>query len=330
MKASVIICTHNRASLLLDLLKSFKDQSVPPDRYELIVVDNASSDTTRDIVNEVSVEMKNLKYLHEPELGLSRARNTGIKNAQGEIIVFVDDDICPEANWLEVLITSFESYSPRPLCVGGRILPKWQAQKPDWLPDNSKLRPLSLLDWGDHPIWLSTPSLGGGNLAIRKSALSHIGGFDKKLGRVGKKLMSMEEILFLFLVLQEYGKQSLLYQPKAVVYHCIPQDKIVDRRYILRRSYGDGVSKAIMKIIISRMNFCGNRNLTWLQLARYRKMGALAESAMRLVYGCVSGIQALACLDQKELTECLMNFSFGMGGMIELMKHLWSISGTKQ
>jgi len=321
MNTSVVICTHNRASLLADLLDCFKGQTLAPGAFELIVVDNASSDRTKEVADNASKDLKNLKYVFEPALGLSRARNTGIREAKGKIIAFIDDDSKPESNWLEVLIDTFESFSPMPVCVGGRILPEWEAPIPAWLPDGAKLQPLSLLDWGDHPLWLSTPSLGAGNLALRKIAFSRIGAFNTELGRRGSVLSSMEEILFLFQVLQEFGRQSLLYQPEAVVYHRICEDRIANRRYVVRRSYWDGASKANMKIIISGMDFSERTDSPWQQLYRYRMWGALAESAMRLARGAVYGFQALFCMDPKKLTESLVDLAFGGGGMIEIMKH---------
>ncbi len=322
MKASVLICTHNRASFLKDLLTCLKDQSYSSCDYELIVVDNASEDQTEFVVRDIAKEMKNLSYVCEPKLGLSAARNTGIQNTRGDIIAFLDDDSLPESTWLETLIRSFEEFSPAPVCVGGKILPIWEVSKPDWLPNDSRLQILSLLDWGDFPTWRSSPSLFAGNLAIKKSALHRIGGFNTQLGRKGDMLFSMEEIFFLFMVLQEYGKQSLLYQPKALVYHRITEEKIADKGYILRRSYWDGYSKAIMKIAISRMDFKEKRNASWLQLAEYGKLGSLAESVKKLIFSTILGILSVVNGDRKLVTESILNMAFGMGGVIGLSKHV--------
>jgi glycosyltransferase involved in cell wall biosynthesis len=324
MKVSVIICTHNRASLLYDLLSSFKNQTISPSEYELIVVDNASSDKTKDVVERSAKDTKILRYYYEPELGLSRARNLGIGKANGEIVAFIDDDAIPESDWLEVLIDTFEKFSPVPICVGGKILPKWEAPKPSWLPEGTKLQHLSLLDWGDQPRWLRTPSLFAGNLAIKKTAFSCIGEFSNELGRKGDTLISMEEILFLFLVLQMYGPQSLLYEPKAIVHHRIPEERIASRRYIVRRSYWDGASKALMKTIISRRDFRESIGSSWFQLIRYTKLGGMTESSLKLVRGSGLGLQAFICMDSRKLTECLLDLGFGLGGLIELVKGFFS------
>jgi len=320
MNVSVVICTHNRSSMLADLLQSFKYQTVSPGEYELIVVDNASSDKTEEIVLHASRDMTNLQYFYEPELGLSHARNKGIKKANGEIIAFIDDDALPESDWIEVLIRSFQSFFPEPVCVGGRILPQWEVPKPAWFPDGAHVQSLSLIDSGDAPIWLFTPSLGAGNLAVKKSAFTQIGEFNTRLGRKGSALFSMEEILFLFMVLQEYGKQSLLYQPDAIVHHRITEDRIADQRYVFRRSYWDGVSKAVMKNIISRMDFHGKFGSSWIQSAKYGKIGGMVESALRLVQGFLLAFQAAAGMDRKKFTECLIKLAFGTGEMLETVK----------
>jgi hypothetical protein len=213
--------------------------------------------------------------------------------------------------------------------VGGRILPHWEVPKPTWLPDGTRLQSLSLIDWGDQLLWLRTPSLGAGNLAFRKIAFTRIGEFNRELGRRGNALLSMEEILFLYLVLQEFGEKSLLYQPEALVYHRIPEDRIANRRYIVRRSYWDGVSKALMKINIARMEINGKLDSSWFQLAKYKKKGVLAESAMRLARGSFLGFQALLSMDRKKLTECLIDMAFGLGGMNELIKYFLFGSGDK-
>ncbi|MGD9344417.1 MAG: glycosyltransferase [Candidatus Aminicenantes bacterium] len=323
MNVSVIICTHNRSSFLLELLSSFKDQTVSPSEYELIVIDNASSDNTKEVVCNASRDLRNLRYFYEPELGISRARNTGVKNAKGDIIAFIDDDALPESNWLEVLINTFQTVTPVPVGVGGKILPQWEVPKPAWVPDNKILQSLSLIDWGDQPHWIPTPSLSAGNLALRKIAFNKVGEFNISLGRIGNKMSSMEEILFLFLMLQEFGSQSLLYQPEAVVNHRIPKDRIANRRYIIRRSYWDGFSKAMMKIIISQMDFNGKLDLSSFQMARYKKRGVLAGSVMRFARGSISGLQAIFRMDRKKLTECLIHMAFGLGGMIGLAKHFF-------
>jgi glycosyltransferase involved in cell wall biosynthesis len=312
--------------MLRELLRALKKQTISQNDYELIVVDNASSSQTKAVVDNISEDFQNLGYYYEPELGLSRARNLGIEKAKGEIIVFTDDDALPEPDWLEVIVQTFADFSPAPVCVGGKILPKWESPKPGWLPNNKKLQHLSLLDWGDQPVWLRTPSLFAGNLAVNRLAFSKIGKFEGSLGRKGEDLLSAEEALFLFLVLQEYGTQSLLYQPKAVVHHRIPKEKIATRSYIIRRSFWDGVSKARMRIIISRRRGISKPEIYRFRSIWYREFGVILESALIMVKGGLVGLLAVVSLNRKKFTECLIDWAYGTGGLIELGKFIFLLN----
>src|SRR5574340_52790 len=107
MKASVIICTYNRADLLKESILSVQNQDFPSDQYEIIVVDNNSADDTKDVVTETAKDSPvRIIYVFEGKQGLSHARNTGINNSDGEIIVFTDDDVEAEKSWLRELVAA--------------------------------------------------------------------------------------------------------------------------------------------------------------------------------------------------------------------------------
>src|SRR5208283_599657 len=108
MKASVIICTYNRSGLLKDSVLSVQNQDFLPYQYEIIVVDNNSIDDTKSVVTELSTDSPvKVKYVFEGRQGLSFARNTGIANAEGEIIAFTDDDIDADKSWLKEIVHAF-------------------------------------------------------------------------------------------------------------------------------------------------------------------------------------------------------------------------------
>ena len=101
---SVIICTYNRSNSLADTLCCLAKQSYNIQSWELIVVDNNSDDNTKEIVGQYSRKLPNLTYKFESQQGLSYARNLGINSAHGDIIVFTDDDVLPDDDWLEKIL----------------------------------------------------------------------------------------------------------------------------------------------------------------------------------------------------------------------------------
>jgi len=137
-KMSVIICTRNRAEYLQEAIKSLLDQSLQKNLYEIIIVDNRSTDNTKDIIKKFS-KSKNIRYIYEPILGLSQARNAGLKNARGKYVAYLDDEAVASKNWLETILETFESVKPRPGCIGGKIEPIWESPRPKWLSKETEI-----------------------------------------------------------------------------------------------------------------------------------------------------------------------------------------------
>jgi glycosyltransferase involved in cell wall biosynthesis len=136
-RISATICTHNRAEYLGKALKSLSVQTLPAEDFEVLVVDNASTDDTAALVESVRPILPSLRYVFEGSLGLSRARNTAIREARGDYIAFLDDDAVAVSEWLEAILTAFDTVKPTPVCVGGRIEPIWEGARPSWLADTS-------------------------------------------------------------------------------------------------------------------------------------------------------------------------------------------------
>ena len=115
MKASVIICTHNRSGILRDTIRSVLNQVFALDKFEIVIVDINSADNTKDVVAGVAATSSvTIKYVFENRQGLSHARNVGIKNSEGKIIAFTDDDVEAEKAWLRNLIAVSDSPGARP------------------------------------------------------------------------------------------------------------------------------------------------------------------------------------------------------------------------
>lgn len=241
MKISVVICTRNRAAILRRVLASVCTQTLPSDSYEIIVVDNASSDETPSVARAFS-DTQDINYIYESTPGLSHARNTGWKNARGTYVAFLDDDATAHEIWLETLCSVFDNAREPHVCVGGKVVPEFEDPRPPWLPDEL-LFCLGALDCADAPAVLNdtTYFLHGCNMAFRKETLEHFGGFQDQLGRKRYSLRSGEDVF-----LQEQIRASggrLLYHPNAAVTHHIPTARLT-RRWFLARLYFEGISTA--------------------------------------------------------------------------------------
>jgi len=219
--ASIIVCTHNRAEFLKECLQSIlADGSRVP--RELIVVDNASTDTTERVVREMGTASSELpvRYVFEPALGQSYARNQGAALAKGRFLLFTDDDAVVEDGWTSALVEPFAD--PAIGAVGGRIIARWPYTPPRWL--NGELAvSLGLPDFGEEErVFERSETPLGVNMAVRTEiARAMHPPFDTSLGHRGPKYMGHEEILFLEQVRRTY---LLVYRPQArVVHRVLPQ-----------------------------------------------------------------------------------------------------------
>ncbi|MBV5279757.1 MAG: glycosyltransferase family 2 protein, partial [Actinobacteria bacterium] len=112
---SAIICTHNGARHLAKAIESLIKQSMLEERYEIIIVDNCSSDSTKEVIDNFTT-VKNIRYVLESTLGLSFARNAGWHTARGKYVAYLDDDAVASSVWLENILGAFENTKPRPGC----------------------------------------------------------------------------------------------------------------------------------------------------------------------------------------------------------------------
>ena len=193
MEVSAVLCTYNRADLLPGALTSILDQStaIP---FELIVVDNNSTDNTAETIHSFEERDARVRYCFEPKQGLSHARNAGIAAARAEIIAFTDDDVRANPDWIERTLRVFQTH-PEIGYAGGKVLPLWPKQPPSWL-TTDHWSPLALVDYGDSPFVIPTDFhrvIVGANLSFRRQALRELGGFRPELQRVKDGIGSMED-----------------------------------------------------------------------------------------------------------------------------------------
>ncbi len=245
---SAIICTHNREYYLGAAIDSLLEQDYPD--YEVIVVDNASQDNTRQVV-EARLPHPRLKYVYEPVTGLSVARNTGAKESQGEILAYLDDDAVASSQWLQILRGAYQK-NEKLAIAGGKvtlIFPEG-VTPPNWLSDNLAGN-LGAYDLGDEIVYINQPGLTprGLNYSIRRTFLEEIGGFDINLGRVGTNLLSNEELQMTQLALE--NSWQVAYLPQALVAHNVAPERL-QPTWFLRRSWWQGISECYREQLSSQ------------------------------------------------------------------------------
>jgi glucosyl-dolichyl phosphate glucuronosyltransferase len=176
---SVVVPTRNRSALLRAALDSLLAQRAAGVRYEVLVVDNNSTDDTARTVAACS-DSGQVRYLFEPSQGPSCARNRGIQASTAPIVAFTDDDVRASPSWVARLKSVLDQHADVD-CIGGKVLPEWPSEPPDWL-TTAHWAPLALLDYGPVPVQTgSAPRrcLLTANMAVRRAAIARVGDFDR-------------------------------------------------------------------------------------------------------------------------------------------------------
>jgi glucosyl-dolichyl phosphate glucuronosyltransferase len=243
MKFSVIIPTYNRSDDLRETLRSMAGLSTS-EQWELIVVDNNSKDDTRAVVEEAAKSFPTtLLYIFEQEQGRCAALNAGIRASSGEIILTTDDDVRVEPSWLERADSALTTLN----CdyVGGKVLPIWGGQRPEWLPNRGGKHwaVIALLDYGARPVEFGERVPLGVNMAFRREAFVKTGMWNNRVGRKAGTLLGQE--------VREWGLRAKaaglrgFYAPEMSVRHIIPPERL-SKHYFRRWFYWHGISRAML------------------------------------------------------------------------------------
>lgn len=244
---SVVVCTYNRSDMLKGCLESLCQQSLDRRRYEVIVVDNNSTDDTVQVVEEF-LKCGNFHYILETKLGLCAARNRGWREARGEYIAYIDDDARAGVNWLEVADSLVKSLQPDLDCLGGPYHPFYTSPRPAWFLDKYEIR-----DFGDVPKYLERGRyVSGSNMIWSKNALNRIGGFNEKIGIVGNTLELGDETDAIDRLWRTTGSARLYVSPNLIIYHWVPDFKM-KVFYPLKRKFIEGQYQATQVKVEGRL-----------------------------------------------------------------------------
>ncbi|MGH9354142.1 MAG: glycosyltransferase, partial [Terriglobia bacterium] len=221
MDISVVVCTYNRAASLKITLSSLRALEAPSSlKWEILMVDNNSTDSTRDVIEEfANTSGLNVRYIFEPQQGRSFALNAGIREAKGEIVAFTDDDVTFDPQWMLSLKQALDEWGC--IAAAGKIVPVWNDPVPSWFQLEGQ-QAVGHFDMGETP--KGTNYAHGANGAFRREAFEKYGTFQTGVSVDGKLLGGYED--------DEFGHrltsrgEKIMYVPGAIVYHPVETHKL--------------------------------------------------------------------------------------------------------
>jgi GT2 family glycosyltransferase len=234
---SVVICAYTEARWddLRRAVTSAQRQSLAPSEI-LLVIDHNDA-----LLRRAQADMPGVVVLENQERrGLSGARNTGVKVAQGDLIAFLDDDAIAEPDWLRSLAQACSE--PHVLGCGGLVEPMWLSGKPAWFPEE--------FNWVVGCSYRGLPGAQsavrnpiGSSMLIRREVFEAIGGFRSEVGRVGKHPVGCEETELCIRARQHWPGGMFVYEPASRIKHVVPDDR-AQWSYFRSRCFYEGRSKA--------------------------------------------------------------------------------------
>jgi GT2 family glycosyltransferase len=250
LSASIIVCayTEQRWNELVNAMQSLSEQSPAPTEIILVIDHNPQLEQLAKQAFPQAQVIPNRE-----SRGLSGARNSGVKAAQGEILVFMDEDARPEGGWLAQILETYNDSDV--LGAGGSIVPEWEGGRPAWFPEE--------FDWVVGCTYRGMPTqtspvrnLIGANMSFRRSVFTATPGFKQGIGRVGRFPAGGEETEFSIRVRQQAPNGVLLYVPAARVHHRVPLSRS-GLSYFASRCYAEGLSKALVTQMIGARDGLG-------------------------------------------------------------------------
>ena len=251
---SVILCTYNRDKYIYNVLKSVAENDYPREQYEIVLVNNNSTDNTETECQRFQADYPDIRFLYcvETNQGLSHARNRGIRESHGDLLAYVDDDATVNKEYLRTYADFFEK-TPEAVAAGGPILPVYETEEPAWMSHYTRQLVTGKLYLGEKQKQFAHGAYpGGGNSCYRRSVFDAGGLFNVELGRKGGSLIGAEE-KDLYDKMTSRG-MKFYYLPTAILYHIIPASKLT-QDYFDRLTHGIGVSERYRTQQISRSKY---------------------------------------------------------------------------
>lgn len=239
---TVAICTYNRSALLPKALESVISQTLAED-FEILIVDNGSTDNTREVVASWQRRDARIRYVIERRPGISHARNRAMRDALGEYLAFVDDDAWADAKWLTNLMKPIATVKPAPACVVGPVSLVWEGKRPDWFPARFESL-LCSYRMGEESRFLKPGEyLLTTNSLFHRATLLKLGGMRTDLGHKRNALIGGEDNDVFNRLLA--GGHGVYYEVTANVFHPVTKERQT-KKFLLRRLFWDGAAQPLV------------------------------------------------------------------------------------
>jgi glycosyltransferase involved in cell wall biosynthesis len=301
---TVLFATRNGARTLPGVLAAYCRIETPSGGWKLVVIDNASTDATAEIVNSFSDRLP-LRYLYEKTPGKNAALNTGLACIEGDLVVLTDDDVFPRPNWLVCMRNAADSH-PGYSLFGGAVLPNWEVEPPDWIVDCVPPGPVFTLTPPAAPEGAMSPhSIYGPNMAVRAQIFHEGFRFDPSIGPRGASYAMGSETEFV-LRLARLGHLAWRV-PDAEVEHFIRGFQL-SRAWILRRAIRFGRGQYHLTRLERRPN-----TSTWHGVPRQLLKEMLVQTGLV--------VKGLASFDEKSTFRARWTFNVARGQIIEARNH---------
>ncbi|HKJ91824.1 MAG TPA: glycosyltransferase family 2 protein [Longimicrobiales bacterium] len=220
LELSIVICTYNRAELVAEALESLLPQGWEDVPCEVVVVDNNSTDNTRAAVARFQGRLPALRYVLEPQRGLSHARNRGWKEARGRYVGYLDDDARASRNWIRTAARIARGRGPD--AFGGPYYAFYKSPTPYWWKDSYR----SVEHASTARNLLAGEYVSGGNMFVRRDRLEALGGFDAAFGMARGRLAYGEETVLIQRLRERFAGATVYYDPELSIQHLVRKERM--------------------------------------------------------------------------------------------------------